>query len=279
MRVSTDRRLTGVLTAALLALVGCDSKSKGTVGGSGSGGTTAGLAAGGQTAREFAESFLKDLGDGKAKESLLTLRFEGKVRRGGKPEADPQEYLSKFKGATFVIPEEGKIGDAVRFHGRAKLPDKSASFSLRVVPNSNGYKVDWLHVSDRQGSEIKTPADPDLAAAQDVVRNFLDVLLGGDLRLARSLMAPAWRARLSPPAPSDVRDGYDYGPGFLDGKLRSWRGEYLAYTFTTEELGPNKDTATFVAQLQAGGQNVPHTVKAAKDPTTGEWLITEFDKQ
>ena len=295
MRRSTDRRLAGLLAAALVALAGCDNKPKGTgaageaTGAGGKGGSAA-IAAGGQTARQAADAFLVDLGKGNMAPVRLTESFAKKVARpapkgggaAGGPGYDPAEvqtWLGQFRGGTFDVSQETQVGEAVAFRGRARFPDKTVAFTLRLVKDGNEYKGDWLHRSDRQGSEVKAPADPDLAAAQDVVRNFLDVLLGGDLKQARSLMAPAWRTRLSPAGASDVRDGYDYGPGFLDGKLRSWRGDHLGYTLPTGELGPNKDTATFVAELQAGGQNVRHTVQAIKDKATGEWLVGDFDRQ
>jgi hypothetical protein len=291
---STDRRLTGLLTAALVTLAGCDGKSKDGV----TGEVTAtdargpsGLAATSQTPRQAADAFLKDLGAGTVTPMRLTAAFTKKIARpfpkgsdgAREPGYSPPEVhewlLRQFAGATFTVGQETILGDGIVVRGRATFPDTSTAFALRMVKDGKEYKADWLHRSDRQGSEIKSPADADLAAAQDVVRNFLDVLLGGDLKQARTLMSAAWRTRLSPASPADVRDGYDYGPGFLDGKLRSWRSDFLGYTLPTAELGSNKDAATFVAEMQAGGQNVPHTVKASKDKATGEWLVTDFDRK
>jgi hypothetical protein len=283
MRLSTDRRLLGLVAAFALA-AGCDNKPKGTGGGTSgpaAAGTTAGLAAGGQTFRQFAESFLKELGEGKVGPDKLTANFKKKLAGPGKDaDAAAAEYLAQFKGATFVIPEEGKVGNgATAFRGRAKLPDRSTSVSMRVVQGPAGYLIDWLHVSDRQGSEIKTPTDPDLAAAQDAARDFIDLVLGGGARQAHALMAPAWRKKLSPAGSQDERQGYDYGPGFLDGVLRSWKRDFLGYTIASAELGPNKDTATFAANMDSGGSKTPYVVKAVKDKATGEWLVDDFDKQ
>ena len=47
--------------------------------------------------------------------------------------------------------------------------------------------------------DLKSPADPDLAAAQNVVRDFLDLLLGGDHRQAHALMTLDWKKKLAPP--------------------------------------------------------------------------------
>ena len=53
------------------------------------------------------------------------------------------------------------------------------------------------------GINIKSPADPDLAAAQDTVRNFLDIILGGDVQMAHALMTPEWKKKLAAPTAAD----------------------------------------------------------------------------
>jgi hypothetical protein len=279
MQLSTDRRLLGLVTALALA-AGCDNKPKGTVGGSNAADTTAAPAtASGQTARQFAEAFLKDLGDGKSKSDQMTRSFRIKIPGDGKPESNELDYLLQFKGATFVIPEEAKLGSAVTFHGRAKLTDKSASISLRVVPAANGYQVDWLHISDRQGSEVKTPADAELAAAQDIARNFLDLMLGGDLRLDRGLMTLEWKKKLAPAPPAEAKKGVEYDTGFLTQTMRAWKRDFLGYTLSTGDLDSNHATATFVATMDAGSSKTPFVIKLIKDKATGEWLVNDFDAQ
>ena len=284
MRLTTDRRGAVTLSVALaFALAGCNGKSKPSGTGSATQGTGTGTGAGPAvaetpTARQAAEEFLKDLGAGKVTADRLTADFAGKVSR--KRSADEiNEWLAAFKGATFVVGETAEFGNAVAVRGRMQAPGKAQAFALRLVKDENTFKADWLHRSDRQGSEIKPQSDPDLAAAQDTVRNVLDVLIGGDQRLAHTLMAPEWRTRVSPPAPTDRRDGYDYGPGFLTVKTRQWGSGIVGYTLTKADLGPNRDTATFTAELAAEGQTIKYTVKAARDGQTGRWLVTDFDRQ
>jgi hypothetical protein len=282
MRLTTDRRGAIALSVALaFALAGCDSKPKPSGAGSDTTGTGgAGPAvAGAPTPRQAADAFVKDLGAGKVTADRLTADFAGKVSR--KRAADEiADWLAAFKGATFVVAEEAKFGDAIAVRGRMQAPGKAQAFALRLVKEGTTYKADWLHRSDRQGSEIKPQADPNLAAAQDTVRNFLDVLVGGDHRLAHALMAPEWKKSLSPPAPADLRDGYDYGPGFLTAKTRQWVSGVLGYTLTKTDLGPNKTTATFTAEFAGEGQKAQvYSLKAAKDSATGRWQITDFDRQ
>ena len=280
MRLTTARRGMIVLASAFcVALAGCDSKPKSGAAGTAGTDTSAGPAGTGtQTARQAADEYLKELGAGKVTPDRLTTEFAGVVSR--KRAADEiNDWLGGFKGASFVVAEESRFGDAVAVRGRMQAPGQAQAFALRLVKDGSAYKADWLHRSDRQGSEIKNQSDADLAAAQDTVRNFLDVLFGGDHRLAHALMAAPWKKSLSPPAPADQRDGYDYGPGFLTAKTRQWSGGILGYTFTKSELDPNKTTATFTVELAAESQKATVIVKAAKDPATGRWMVTDFDKQ
>lgn len=279
MRLMTNRRVAVVLaTVVAIALAGCDNKPKSGSAGPDLPGTGAGPAVGTPTARQAADEFLKDLGAGKVTPDRLTADFTGKVSRTRSSD-EINGWLAAFKGAAFVVAEEARFGDAIALRGRMQGPGKAEAFALRMVKDGSTYKTDWLHRSDRQGSEIKPQADLELVAAQDSVRNFLDVLLGGDHRLAHALMAPAWKKTLSPPAPTDQRDGYDYGPGFLAVKTRQWSSGVLGYTLTKAELGANKDSATFTAELAAEGQrDLSCTVKAAKDGATGRWLIADFDR-
>ncbi len=284
MRLTTDRRAgLALLGAALIALTGCKDRPAAGPGGAGSG--TA--APGGPTARPAADAFLKDLGDGTVTPDRLTPEFRKvnappateEEKTAGYSESAAKDWLARFKGAAFIVRDADTFGDAIVLRGRAQVPGQAEAFTLRMVKGPNGYLCDWLHRSGIMGSEIKTPADPDLAAAQDVVRDFLDLLLGGDQRQAHALMTLDWKKKLAPPPPAEAREGADYDRGFLTQTTRSWRGEYVAYTLSKQELDPNKDTATFTAELEAGGKKTPYTVQAIKDKATGRWQVAGFDKQ
>jgi hypothetical protein len=265
------------LAAAFVALAGCDTKPNATVAPA----TDSSSAPSSKppSARQTADAFLKELGDGKITPDRLTASFKKKLSPPGKDvDAVALEWLTLFKGASFVIGEEAMLGEAILIRGRGKFADKSLAFSLRLVKDANGYKADWLQRSDRQGTDIKMPTDLELATAFDTSRNFIDLLLGGELRQAHTLMLPAWKKTISPPDAQDIREGYDFGPGFLLGRTRAWKGDFLGYTLSTGVLGPNKDSATFIATMDSGSAKTPFIVQAAKD-TTGEWLVSGFEKQ
>jgi hypothetical protein len=285
MRLTTDWRAGLALVAAtLIALTGCKDRPAAGTGGSGADRPDA---SGGPTARQAADAFLKDIGDGTVTPDRLTAEFRKQIappttdedKKAGYSASAATDWLARFKGANFIARDADAFGDTIVLRGRARAPGQAEAFTLRMVKGPNGYLCDWLHRSGIMGSEIKTPADPDLAAAQDVVRNFLDVLLGGDQRQAHALMTLDWKKRLAPPPPAEARKGAEFDRGFLTQTIRSWRGEYVSYTLSKQELDANKDSATFTAELEAGGQKTPYTIQAIKDKASGWWLVAAFNKQ
>jgi hypothetical protein len=293
MRPSTVR-LWGVARsaaalAALFALIGCDDKSKGP---GGTSDPTTGVAAG-QTPMEATDTFLKALGEGKVKPAQLTVNFKKQIappateaeKLIGYSDGRAQEWLDGFRDTKFVVSDTAQFGEAVAVRGRAEAANRREAFALRLVgtPSKDGatYHLDWLHRSERMGSEIKLTTDPDLAAAQDVVRNFLDVLLGGDLRQAHALMTSTWKKSIAPPTPADARDGLDYSPGFLTQTTRAWKRDFTGYSLPKADFTPEqgRSAATFTAVFQTSGQSVPYTVRAVKDKATGWWLVEAFEKQ
>src|SRR5262245_8643826 len=198
MRLTTDLRrgrAAALAAVAVACLAGCDAKP-----GNQPGSATA--TPGGPTPRQVAEAFLTALSDGSVNPSQFTEAFQKAIAKSkSDPAGDAREYLELFRGAKFSVLEEETFGHAVVLRGRGDWPDRKEAFSLRMVKEADGYKADWLHRSERMGMNFKSPADPDLAAAQDTARNFMDIILGGDVRLAHALMTPAWRTKLAGPTP------------------------------------------------------------------------------
>lgn len=285
MRLTTDRRAGLALVAVtLMSLAGCKDRPAAGTGGSGANRPDA---AGDSSARQAADGFLKDLGDGTLTSDRLTAEFRKDIappgtdddKKAGFSDSAAKDWLARFKGAAFIVGGETRFGDVIVLRGRAQVPGQAEAFTLGMVRGANGYQCDWLHRSTIIGSEIKTPTDPDLAAAQDAVRNFLDLLLGGDHRQVHALMTLNWKKKLAPSPPAEARKGAEFDRGFLTQTTRSWKGEYVGYTLSKQELGANKDAATFTAELEAGGQKTPYGVQAIKDKATSRWLVAAFDKQ
>lgn len=229
--------------------------------------STAGVAVGDPSpGRAKAEEFLKALSEGKATPDDLTAAFRKTLSqpKAEDADADVKKFFGQFEKLTVEDVTETAIGTATVLRGRAKTPGTVNAFCLRVVREGDGYKVDWLHRADRflAGSAPKT-ADSELAAAADAARNFVETLVGGDLRQTQALMAPKWTASLGE-------------PGFVIQKLRSWRGETVAYALPAADLVG--DTATVTAELEANGQKTTYRVTLKKDAATGRWLVEDFAK-
>ena len=294
MRLTTDRRTArraAVLIGIALGLVGCDGRRP--VAGPTEGTSTTNelkrVAAQGRTPRQVAEDYLKDLSAGKITPDDLTPVFRSRVapprseadRAAGYSDADLRAFLGRFKKTSSVISEEQGIGPALVFRGRASGPDGPRQFSLRLIQvgDSNTFRADWVHLTERMGTGFKPPADPDLAAAEDTLRNFLDVLMGGDHRLAHALMTTGLKETVSPlPPGAKPKDGLGYDPGFLTQATRAWIRDVVGYAITPADLAADKKSAAVRVELEANGQKTPATVRMVLDPATKWWLVAAFDK-
>jgi hypothetical protein len=109
------------------------------------------------------------------------------------------------------------------------------------------------------------------------VRNFLELLLGGDQRQAHNLMLPSWRKTLSPLPPDfKSKEDLDYEPAFLIRALRAWASGATTFALSNAKLSQNGDEATFAVELDSAGTKIPHTVRA-KRTESSQWLVAGFD--
>lgn len=283
MRLTTHSCLAMI---ALAAVIGCNTKLPETGNSAGSG-TTRGVADTGPPTRHDAEQVLVAMRDRTATPAQLTKPFCAAIappitdedKKIGYSPAKVQEWLAQFRDTKFPVMEETKFGNAIVLRGRAEFPTKKEAFALRMVRDADGYKVDWLQRCEHLSMGIASPADPDLAAAQDTVRNMLDLLLGNNVKDAPMLMTLEWKKRLSPlPPDAKAKDGLEYDPGFLTPALRGLVLGATAYTLSDAKLEPSRDTAMFVVDFEVDAKKAPHTVKVKKDNVTGWWLVAGFDR-
>jgi hypothetical protein len=289
MRLTTVWRAGALAVLAWVTGAGCDGKRLAVPAGGSTTDELKRLVAEGRTPRQVAEEFLRELSAGKVAADRLTPAFRSQVappktdadRAAGYSEADLRAYLARFEKASYVIGEEQGIGPAIMIRGRADATDVRRQFSVRLIQvgDAGMVQADWLHLTERMGTSLKLPPDPDLAAAEDALRNFLDVLMGGDHRLAHALMTTELKKAISPlPPGGKPKDGRDYDPGFLTQATRAWIRDVVGYTFTKADLAPDKKAATVTVELEAGGQTTPATVRMVKDRATDWWLVLAFDK-
>jgi hypothetical protein len=268
---------------AIVAIAGCESRDTGT----GSGGTTTGSALAGRTPRQATDEFLNDLAANKIGPSRLTPGFKKLITRPaadgdqklGYSDEQAQEFLGRFANTNWVVGEFATFGQYSVARGRAESAKSKSAFSIRLTQRGDEVVADWIQVSDHFGSSTPYPSDPHLALAQDVVRNFLELLLGGDMRLAHALMLPDWRKSVSPLPPNfKSREGLDYEPAFLTRTLKAWAGGAVSFALSNAKLNERKDQATFVVELEVEGKKNPHTVRANWDAANSQWLVAAFDR-
>lgn len=294
MRWMTERRLSRwCLMLAVGMMAGCKDKSNPSKSATGSGGsqssvtTVTTVTPEGPSLRARADEFIKALAEGKAKPDDLTPALKKSISRPiseedkkiGYSNSDVQNWLAKFEKLIVEDVKESVTGNTIILRGRAKTPGKIDAFCLRLVKDANSTKVDWLHRSDRflAGDAPKTN-DADLSVATEIARNFLETMLGGDLRQAQALMLPTWLTAIEPPSETDKKNGFTYNVGFVNQKMRAWRGETVGYAMTKSELTGNKNTATITAELEAGGRKTVYLVKLIQDKSNGQWLVEDFVK-
>jgi hypothetical protein len=292
MRRKMDRNLVGMALGIAFLVAGCNKPAEAppTKGGSATKvepSTATEPAPSNESAKKAAEALLKKLSQGELTAADVTANFKKMIARPqtedekklGYSDNDLKNWLNQWKGAAFVWSDEvAKVGNATVFRGRVEKPGFKASFAVRVTNEGNSSKVDWLHTSERICSEPKPQSDPNAAAAYDTARNYMDVLLGGDLRQSIALMTPTWRRSIAKPTPSDESRGFDYDPGFLVQKLRSWRNEAVSYSLPQVTLSNNNESATVTAELEKEGKKTPYTLKLVKDRGLGIWLVDDFAK-
>jgi hypothetical protein len=296
MRMTTDRRRTtgamALVAAAVFALAGCDSGRKGAsdpgvekeTGGETAPGPSGPVA---PNPKAAADAILKTLGEGKATAEMLTPAFRAKVappktdeeKKAGYSDAQLRKWLGRFEATRFAIfGEPASFGNKVVVRGRSETGATKDAFSMRLVKAGDGYKIDWLQRADRMGTEFTVPSDPDLAAAQDAARNFLDALMSPDPAGAQVSMSSGWKRAVAPPPPNS---GETHDAGYLTQVLKSWRDpKAVSYMLPKQELTPGKDGANFTAVLDAGGgAKTTYAMKLSKDQATGHWVVESFDKQ
>lgn len=268
--------------AILIGLVGCGDKPAPSTGAR----TTAEIVGGPDeaalpTVRQTAETLLNALGDGKLGPMQMTPWFRAAIapprtddqKAMGYNSTEMQKFTAKFEGVKFSFLEEEKVGDAVVFRGRAESPGSKTAFTLRLVKDGDNQKIDWFHRSSHISLGIATPPDATLATAQDVLRNFLDLVLHSDPAQAQWLMAPEWRKRIAPPAPGSMDE---YAVGFLTQQMKAWRAGAVNYTITKSDS--TADAWTFTVEFEGASGKVPHHVKLSKDKATGRWVVADFSK-
>ncbi len=238
-------------------------------------------------ASEFALRFLQMLQKGEVSANDLSLAFKKKIawpREGNELEYDPDrvnEYLKKM--ATGKFPDSVSMIDTATgpfFYGQvATEAGKHEGFVLRLTPSGKtGWQVDWLHRSPFvvDSYNVDSPG-PDLVGAQLAAQCFVENVLGGDPRLAESLLSTKWKQdHYWSKAPSNAARGYDRA--LVMREIGEWRkGAYTEYAFAHREVAAGKP-ALFEIIAQDADKKMPKTFKLTMNKeANGEWVVGDVE--
>lgn len=213
-----------------------------------------------------AKNFLAAANAGTATAAMLTPEFKKVVA----PAVYQDDHAKGYSDAA-------ADGWLKRFQGRLASPQLSAAqgagftgsagaekFVLRVA---NG-QIDWFQATPGITQWAHPVVEPTKADEQFVAVAFLTALVGKDDRLAAGLMAPALREHLAPPFSSDK---IGYNRGILEGKLAQLRGGHTG--FALNALTGDTAVAGLIAEGTPGKKSL--TLKLAKGPRPGEWLVAD----
>ncbi len=263
-----------VALLCFVTLLGCEKKPSGSGGdntknkGSSTtgGGTTPPSGASAKDARAFADTFLKELSEGKAKATSVSVAFKKLVgspisedeKKVGFSDPETESWLNKnFNETKFTINREPGVGDTFYYHGRAEKGKDVTAFVLWVTKEASGYKVAWLNRTARFLANPPATSGDDAALASETAQAFLDNLLGGEVKFALVLADDAFKTKLAPPTDDQKAKGLTYDPGFVEAKIKFLKGDAYEYkladikgdTVTGVLVGSNATEKAFTIKL------------------------------
>jgi hypothetical protein len=157
-------------------------------------------------------------------------------------------------------------------------PGKKDGYVLHLVPTDDaiGWRVNWLHRSPIHGNGAFSDADLPYIGPIIAATCFAECLLGGDLILAESLLAPEWKQKQHPEVvPADQEIGFNR-PRLLQ-TLRSWREGAVDYILGKPDGPIDGPLAIDVVPLDRLKQPARAlTLKLEKTPA-GAWRITDVE--
>lgn len=241
-------------------------------------------------AEQFAQAFLKDLGQGTAKADSLSASL---LKSVGKPLELPDDIAKGVSrdNATRWLKRVGEnysfslslqrqqAGNAVSWRGLVTGPGKSGGYSLRLVKEGADWKVDWLSVSTADITGSVAVGDADAAFQEFAVTSFVEALADNDgmaketrAAILAHGMVPALRTAWAPPFDGDKTQGYDYSPGKLGIKAVEYAGGTKSFSVSkASEL-------TYKVELTKLAGKKVLMVKLLKGANPGEWLVSEVQE-
>ncbi|QJW97754.1 hypothetical protein [Frigoriglobus tundricola] len=178
--------------------------------------------------------------------------------------------------------DQHQIGDVVYVRAAltSRLGNKSGGYSLRLVKEGPGWKVDWFSLASVDPDKITFPpaATPDAIAQGFAVAAFVGTVTADPNVFPAADRAPLVAAALTgelrkkwaEPFPSDAAEGRDYNPGKINTEAVKIGGGTTAITVTRagEQL-------EFKVELTKPTGKQSYVVKLVKGAGPTEWLVSE----
>jgi hypothetical protein len=250
-------------------------------------------------ADKFASTFLHDVMHKTAKADALTPVF---LKTIGKPLFLPSEKAKGYsedtaerwmnrvgEGINFGLATYQKqVGNVVYIRGTiggmrlGKDPNKTGSYSLRLVKDGTNWKADWLSLCSVTPPEpiqlqIAGAATPDGIAQGFAVAAFLESITDHDgmpmedrMLLVGAAMTPPLRTAWAQPFGDDTAQGLDYNRATLNREAVKVGGGTSAFVATRD----GTKTEFRVEMTKPTGKKA-YTVKLVNGSNPNEWLVSE----
>jgi len=237
-----------------------------------------------------AADFLKELGDGKATAGSLSGDFVKSVglpinpnvkteKERGYSADNAELWLRRVgSGLNFGLPIGAAGADAALLTGSYMGPDRVGGYSLRMVKEASGWKVDYLALSSANNTTVTpTVGGPESEYQRFAARAVASLFCDKDgmpkderRRAVAAGLTPAYRTRLAPiEFDSDKVSGFDHSPSQLELQVEKFGKGAESYSVTQQG-----DTSDFVLEVtKAGGAKSAFVMKLAKGTAPGQWLV------
>jgi hypothetical protein len=244
--------------------------------------------AGAPAPQEFVGTFIKALGEGKATADMLTPAFRRQIARPrpgneedkqlGYNPIEVESFLRKAGEGRFEIGRAGAPGPGPFFYGNVtSAAGVKQVYLIRLAQIEGAWRIGWFHRTSAVGPAYdEGNPGPALLGAALTAHQFLENLIGGDLRLAEAVLAKSWKVReYESKTPSDVDLGYNQA--LVQQRLRGWKNNFASFTITKRDFAAGKPV-TFAGDLMDGAKKEKRTfTMKVGQGEGGEWFVEEFE--
>ncbi len=180
--------------------------------------------------------------------------------------------------------DQHQVGDVVFIRAalttRSKKKSEPGGYSLRLVKEGSGWKVDWFSLTSVDPDKIAFPpaTTPDAIAQGFVLAAFIGSVTADPTvfpatdraSLISAALTEDLRKKWAEPFASDVAEGRDYNPGKINTEAVKVGGGTTAITVTRAGEQPE-----FKVELTKPTGKTSYVVKLVKGAGPAEWRVSE----